>query len=67
MGPTTTYLDVGCGAGMAAQIAAERGAKVAGLDASPSLLAIARERVRTAEFLVGELENLPFRTTHSIS
>ena len=60
LGPTTTYLDVGCGAGMAAQIAAERGAKVAGLDASPPLLAIARERVRTAEFLVGELENLPF-------
>ncbi len=60
LGPTTTYLDVGCGAGMAAQIAVERGAKVAGLDASPPLLAIARERVRSAEFHVGELENLPF-------
>ncbi|GAA4014419.1 class I SAM-dependent methyltransferase [Deinococcus rubellus] len=54
------HLDVGCGAGMAAQLAAERGASVRGLDASPNMLAIAQERVPTAEFLEGDLEVLPY-------
>jgi len=54
------YLDVGCGAGLAAQIAATRGAKVFGLDAAENLLAIARSRVPDGEFCVGELESLPF-------
>jgi SAM-dependent methyltransferase len=54
------YLDVGCGAGLAAQMAAERGAAVWGLDAAENLLAIARTRVPDGDFLVGELEQLPF-------
>jgi SAM-dependent methyltransferase len=45
---------------MAAQIAAARGAKVTGFDASEALLAIARERTPNAEFHQGELEKLPF-------
>ncbi len=60
LGSETAYLDAGCGAGMASQIAAERGASVAGLDAADNLLAIARERVPNADFRVGELESLPF-------
>ncbi len=56
----TNYLDAGCGAGLAAQIAAARGARVTGLDASDSLLSIARGRVPSADFRLGELENLPF-------
>jgi 2-polyprenyl-3-methyl-5-hydroxy-6-metoxy-1,4-benzoquinol methylase len=35
---STRYLDVGCGAGMAAQIAAARGAQVSGIDAAEALL-----------------------------
>lgn len=58
--PEATYLDAGCGAGMAAQIAAERGAHVSGLDAAPDLLAIARARVPTGDFHLGDLESLPF-------
>jgi len=54
------YLDAGCGAGMASQIAAERGARVTGLDAAENLLAIARTRVPDGDFRVGELESLPF-------
>ncbi len=54
------HLDAGCGAGMAAQIATERGACVSGLDAAENLLAIARTRVPNGEFHLGELENLPF-------
>jgi SAM-dependent methyltransferase len=54
------YLDMGCGAGMALQLAADRGARVAGIDAAPELLAIARERVPHADVRVGDLEELPF-------
>jgi SAM-dependent methyltransferase len=56
----TNYLDAGCGAGLAAQLAAERGAQVSGLDASQNLLAIARVRVPNGAFYLGELESLPF-------
>lgn len=56
----TSYLDAGCGAGMAAQVASERGACVSGLDAAESLLVIARTRVPNGEFHKGELESLPF-------
>jgi SAM-dependent methyltransferase len=56
-----SYLDVGCGAGLAAQLAAERGAQVSGLDASENLLEIARTRVADGDFQVGELESLPFQ------
>lgn len=60
LGPGDSLLDVGCGAGMAAQMAAERGAAVNGLDASPELLAVAQERVPTGDFQVGDLEELPY-------
>jgi SAM-dependent methyltransferase len=53
-------LDVGCGAGLAAQLAAQRGARVAGIDASAALLEIARERVPAGDFRRGDLEALPF-------
>lgn len=56
----TTYCDVGCGSGMAAAIAASRGAQVAGLDAAENLLAIARERVPLGDFRLGDMEDLPF-------
>lgn len=56
----TRYLDIGCGSGMAAQIAASRGADVSGVDAADQLLAIARSRVPAGDFRQGELEELPF-------
>jgi SAM-dependent methyltransferase len=59
-GPGTELLDLGCGAGLAAQLAAQRGAVVSGFDATPELLSIARERVPNGEFTVGDLESLPY-------
>src|SRR4051812_45684886 len=53
-------LDAGCGAGLALTIAAERGAVVTGLDASPGLLAVARERLPDADLREGDLEQLPY-------
>ena len=50
VGPGTRLLDVGCGAGLAAQLATQRGAQVAGLDGSEALLLIARERVPQEDF-----------------
>ncbi len=60
VGPGTRYLDAGCGAGMAAEIAAARGAQVSGIDAAEAMLSIARSRVPTGDFRQGDLEDLPF-------
>ncbi len=56
----TAYLDVGCGSGVATQVAFERGACISGLDAAENLLAIAQTRVPAGKFHAGDLENLPF-------
>lgn len=60
LGPATRLLDVGCGAGLALQLAAKRGAAVAGLDASEGLLEVARRRNPDADIRLGDLEELPF-------
>lgn len=60
VGPGTRYLDAGCGSGMAAEMAAARGAQVSGLDAAESMLSIARSRVPAGDFRQGDLEALPF-------
>jgi SAM-dependent methyltransferase len=59
-GPGTKLLDVGCGSGVAAALAVERGARVSGVDATPELLKIARERVPAGEFQQGDMEQLPY-------
>ncbi len=60
VGPGTRYLDAGCGSGMAAELAAARGAAVSGVDAAEAMLSIARSRVPGGDFRVGDLEDLPF-------
>ena len=57
---STRLLDVGCGAGRFCRIARDRGATVAGLDATREFLEIAHERTPEGEFAVGEMENLPW-------
>jgi SAM-dependent methyltransferase len=56
----TRLLDAGCGAGLLALLATFRDAKVAVLDASPALLAIARQRLPAVDVREGDLEALPF-------
>ena len=53
-------LDVACGSGYAAMVAARRGAVVSGLDASDGLVAIARARTPAGDFRVGDMASLPF-------
>jgi SAM-dependent methyltransferase len=56
----TDLLDVGCGSGLALSLAAERGARVSGIDIAPSLLAVARRRVPDGDLREGGLDELPF-------
>jgi SAM-dependent methyltransferase len=57
----TRVLDVGCGGGFALLLAARRGATVTGVDATPELVEIARERVPSADLRVGDIADpLPY-------
>jgi SAM-dependent methyltransferase len=53
-------LDVGCGSGVFLRTAAERGARVFGIDASSQLLEVARRRVPDADLRVGDMQFLPY-------
>jgi uncharacterized peroxidase-related enzyme len=53
-------LDIACGAGLAIELAAGRGATVAGIDASPRLVAVARDRTPAADVRVGDMHALPW-------
>jgi SAM-dependent methyltransferase len=61
--PGEQVIDLACGTGNAALIAAARGARVVGVDAAPRLLAVARERARAngieIDFRHGDLLGLP--------
>ena len=54
------YLDVACGSGLAANTASRSGATVSGLDASESLIRIARARTPDGDFRIGDMFDLPF-------
>ena len=62
--PGMELLDVACGAGNATIPAAREGARVTGLDFSPDLLAIARERAADAmvevDWVEGDAQEMPF-------
>jgi SAM-dependent methyltransferase len=59
VGARTSLLDIACGSGYAASVAAARGADVSGLDASENLIAIAKART-PGDFRVGDMFALPF-------
>jgi SAM-dependent methyltransferase len=58
--PGRRVLDIGCGAGVFLRLAAERGALPSGIDASESLLELARSRVPDADLCVGDMQFLPY-------
>lgn len=62
--PGEEVLDLACGTGNAALLAAAAGARVVGLDAAERLLGVARERAvaagADATFVAGDLQDLPF-------
>jgi ubiquinone/menaquinone biosynthesis C-methylase UbiE len=60
VGAGSKLLDVGCGPGLAAHLAAKGGALVSGLDAAEASLEIARGRTPEGDFQAGEMEELPW-------
>jgi SAM-dependent methyltransferase len=60
IGTGTRVLDVGCGTGLALVLAAARDAMPSGVDISPGLLGVARERLPDADLPEGDMEWLPF-------
>jgi SAM-dependent methyltransferase len=59
-GPDTRLLDVGCGTGLLLALARGRGATVTGLDVTPGLLAVARDRLPAADLWLADIGSLPF-------
>ena len=60
VGAGDRLLDVACGSGLALELAGLRGARCAGIDASPRLLAVARDRSPEADLRVGDMNALPW-------
>lgn len=61
-GPRTRWLDLACGTGAVAELAAEAGATVCGVDLAPTLIATARDRAAQRgleiDYRVGDCERL---------
>jgi len=57
--PGMEVLDLGCGSGWpVARHLAERGFRVTGVDASPSMIALCRERLPRQDWIVGDMRSL---------
>jgi SAM-dependent methyltransferase len=59
VGPDTSLLDLGCGAGAFARVAADRGAKVTGIDHDPEAVRLAAAEVPEGVFGVGDVRDPP--------
>ena len=59
VGPTTTLLDLGCGTGLFARAAIDRGARVTGIDLDPPTVALAAAEVPEGSFAVGNVHHPP--------
>jgi SAM-dependent methyltransferase len=60
VGPDVAVLDVACGSGLAIRHADAMGARVAGIDASAELVAIAQARTPHADVRLGSMFTLPW-------
>src|SRR3954463_10455286 len=60
LGDRERLLDVGCGSGLAIELAQVRGAVCSGIDASPRLIAVARHRNPDCDIRVGDMHALPW-------
>jgi SAM-dependent methyltransferase len=58
--PTDKILDIGCGTGFFADLAARSGSDITGFDATAPFIEEAKLRNPSIKFLTGEMEELPF-------
>lgn len=61
IGDGDRLIDVACGSGLAIELAAIRGARCAGIDASHRLVAVAQDRNPDADIRVGDMHALPWQ------
>jgi SAM-dependent methyltransferase len=59
VGPATTLLDLGCGTGLFARAATDRGARVTGIDLDPAAVSRAKAEVPEGVFVVGDAHEPP--------
>jgi SAM-dependent methyltransferase len=60
LGDGVRLLDIACGSGLAIELARIRGAACSGIDASPRLVAVARDRNPDCDIRVGDMKALPW-------
>src|SRR6188472_3018564 len=60
LGDGVRVLDVACGSGLAIELARIQGATCCGIDASPRLIAVARDRNPDSDIRVGDMQALPW-------
>ena len=66
-----TWMDVGCGPGLVARLAAERGYQATGIDADPQMIQaakrIAKRQGLSIDFKTGDVFNLPMESADVVS
>lgn len=60
-------VDLGCGSGIWARALTDAGYHVLGVDLSPAMIELARQRVPEADFQVGSFCNLPIPTCRAVT
>ena len=58
--PGSRVVDLGCGSGVFTDVLQRRGYRCCGVDLSPKLIELARDKFRDIEFVEGDVERLPF-------
>lgn len=63
---SASVLDLGCGAGVLASVLARRGCMVTGVDVSPAMIRLARERVPQARFMCASIAEAPLEEVDAV-
>ncbi len=58
-----TIIDIGCGSGRDAKIFTDKGCRVVGIDYSPNLIEIAKQKAPQATFILGDIQEMNLETT----
>lgn len=65
--PDPRWIDVGCGPGLVARLAAERGALVMGIDSDPAMITAANRHPGVARFALGNADELAVASADIVS
>lgn len=65
--PSPTWIDVGCGPGLVARLAAEQGASAMGIDTDPAMIRAAERHHATARFELGDATGIAAASADIVS